>query len=209
MPIDIDLGSAGVIVLPDSVGSTAHPHLLLGTGKVAILYLLDQTNMGRSIPAATWDVQESDSCSSLPNTTQLDGGILRFCRPIGNGNIYVTGQNFPLSQFTIASGVIATPQSANSANRFPPRGAIPAVSASGTTNGIVWILDLNVGHPTGPAILDAYDAPTSRTCFTAAPQAELALPELPLNFTLPTIANANVTSAVDFLSFFGFAAKLR
>jgi len=36
---DIDLGSAGVIVLPDSVGSTAHPHLLLGTGKVAILYL--------------------------------------------------------------------------------------------------------------------------------------------------------------------------
>src|SRR5258708_11339440 len=43
---DIDLGSSGVIVLPDSLGSTAHPHLLLATGKTGILYLLDQTNLG-------------------------------------------------------------------------------------------------------------------------------------------------------------------
>src|SRR5258707_4130475 len=43
----IDLGSAGVIILPDAVGSTTHPHLALATGKVSILYLLDQTNMGK------------------------------------------------------------------------------------------------------------------------------------------------------------------
>jgi transposase IS66-like protein len=39
-------------------------------------------------------------------------------------------QNFPLSQFRIANGSMSTPQFAVSSNKFPPRGATPAVSAS-------------------------------------------------------------------------------
>ena len=187
---DIDLGSAGVIVLPDSVGSTAHPHLLLGTGKVAILYLLDQTNMGRFNSGSNLDVQEVIPVPP-PNTTQLDGGIYGL-PAYWNGNIYVTGQNFPLSQFTIASGVIATPQSANSPNRFPPRGAIPAVSASGTTNGIVWILDLNAWPSNGPAILDAYDAANVANLLYSSPASGAGAAGAAVKFTLPTIANGKV-----------------
>ena len=33
---DVDLGSAGMMILPDSVGSTAHPHLAMATGKIEI-----------------------------------------------------------------------------------------------------------------------------------------------------------------------------
>ena len=43
---DADLGSGGTMLLPDSVGSTAHPHLMIETGKSGILYLIDRNAMG-------------------------------------------------------------------------------------------------------------------------------------------------------------------
>lgn len=187
---DIDMGSAGVVILPDAVGSTAHPHLLLGTGKVAILYLLDQTNMGRFNSGSNLDVQEVIPVPP-PNTTQLDGGIYGL-PAYWNGNIYVTGQSFPLSQFTIANGAMATPQSALSPNTFPPRGAIPAVSASGTTNGIVWVLDLSAWASNGPAILDAYDATNVANLLFSSPASGTGAAGAAVKFTVPTVANGKV-----------------
>lgn len=43
---DEDLGSGGITILPDAVGSAAHPHLLIGGGKGGVLYLIDRDNMG-------------------------------------------------------------------------------------------------------------------------------------------------------------------
>src|SRR5205809_6114379 len=45
--IDNDLGSGGPVVLPDAVGSAAHPHLLIGSGKEGRIYLTQSTS-GRS-----------------------------------------------------------------------------------------------------------------------------------------------------------------
>ena len=42
-----DLGSGAPIILPDSAGSAAHPHLVVGGGKTAPIYLVDRDNMGR------------------------------------------------------------------------------------------------------------------------------------------------------------------
>jgi hypothetical protein len=187
---DIDMGSAGTLILPDAVGSAAHPHLLIGTGKVAILYLLDQTNLGKFNAVTNQDVQEVIPVPPS-NTTQLDGGIYGL-PAYWNGNIYVTGQSFPLSQFTIANGVIATPQSTRSANTFPPRGATPAVSASGTTNGIVWVLDLNAWPSNGPAILDAYDATNVGSLLFSSPASGTGAAGAAVRFTVPTIANGKV-----------------
>jgi hypothetical protein len=187
---DIDLGSAGMIILPDSVGSAAHQHLAIATGKVAILYLLDQTNMGRFHSSSNLDVQEVIPVPP-PNTTQLDGGIYSI-PGYWNGNIYVTGQNFPLSQFKIANGTISTPQFANSNNLFPPRGGVPAISASGTTNGIVWILDLSAWATNGPAILDAYDATDVSKLLYSSPSGGTGAAGAAVKFTLPTVANGKV-----------------
>src|SRR5262249_14136198 len=41
---DADLGSGGTMLLPDSVGSAAHPHLLVETGKTGRMYLIDRDN---------------------------------------------------------------------------------------------------------------------------------------------------------------------
>jgi len=187
---DVDMGSTGIMILPDAVGSSAHQHLLIGSGKVAILYLLDQTNLGKFNSGSNLDVQEVIPVPP-PNTTQFDGG--NYGVPAyWNGNIYTTGQNFPLSQFTIANGVMATPQSAVSANTFPPRGAIPAVSASGTTNGIVWVLDLSAWASNGPAILDAYDATNVGNLLFSSPASGTGAAGAAVKFTVPTVANGKV-----------------
>ncbi|HXJ06004.1 MAG TPA: IPT/TIG domain-containing protein [Candidatus Acidoferrum sp.] len=187
---DIDLGSAGVMILPDSVGSTTHPHLAMATGKVAILYLLDQNNLGKFHSQTNQDVQEVVPVPP-PNTTQLDGGIYGL-PAYWNGNIYTTGQNFPLSQFTIASGSMTTPQLAVSNNLFPPRGATPVVSASGSTNGVVWILDLGAWASNGPAILDAYDASNVSRLLYSSPGSGTGAAGASVKFTIPTVANGKV-----------------
>ncbi len=187
---DVDLGSAGVVILPDSVGSAAHPHLALATGKIAVLFLLDQTNMGRFNSGSNLDVQEVIPVPP-PNTTQLDGG--NYGVPAyWNGNIYTTGQNYPLSQFKIANGNISAPQFAVSTNTYPARGAIPAVSASGTTNGIVWVLDLS-GWPTGGnAVLNAYDASNVSNLLFSSPTTGSGVAGPAVKFTVPTVANGKV-----------------
>ena len=201
---DIDLGSGGVLILPDSVASAAHPHLALASGKVAILYLLDiaaidaqhPVRMGKFNSSTNNDVQEVITCttpSNCPNTTLLDGG--NYGVPAyWNNNIYITGQNYPLSQFTIANGSasISTPQAAKSNNTFPPRGATPVVSASGTTNGIVWILDLTAWSTNGPAILDAYDATNVSNLLFSSPSSGSGAAGPAVKFTIPTVANGKV-----------------
>src|SRR6185503_11670275 len=43
---DADLGSGGALLLPDSAGSAAHPHLIVGAGKEGKIYLVDRDDMG-------------------------------------------------------------------------------------------------------------------------------------------------------------------
>jgi len=187
---DIDLASSGVLILPDSVGSSAHPHLAISTGKVAILYLLDQTSMGKFNSSTNNDVQEVVPVPPS-NTTLSDGGNYGNVA-YWNGNVYTTGQNFPLSQFHIANGTISTPQFATSTNTFPPRGGIPTVSANGTAGGIVWIIDYTGWQNGTASILDAYDATNVGTLLFSSPGTGAASAGLAVKFTVPTVANSRV-----------------
>lgn len=44
---DTDLGSGGVVLLPDQPAESLYQHLLVGTGKEGTIYLIDRDNMGR------------------------------------------------------------------------------------------------------------------------------------------------------------------
>jgi hypothetical protein len=187
---DVDLGSGGVVILPDSVGSLAHPHLALVTGKVGTVYLIDQTNMGKFNSGTNSDVQEVTPVPP-PNTTNGGGGV--FGSPAyWNGNVYVTGVGFPLSQYLISNGALATPANFTSSNRFPSRGATPAISANGTSGGLVWILDLTGWNTNGPAILDAYDATNVSTLLYSSPASGSGSAGNAVKFTVPTVANGKV-----------------
>jgi len=184
---DVDLGSSGVIILPDSLGSTAHPHLLLATGKTGILYLLDQANLGKFNSSGNQDIQE---VRVKPNTTQIHAGF--FGQPAyWNGNLYTAAIGDFLKQFAIANGAISVPEQSRSSNIYDLRGATPAVSASGTTGGIVWAVDVSA-YPSGPAVLNAYDATNVSTRLYNSPSSGTGAADKAVKFVVPTVANGKV-----------------
>jgi chitodextrinase len=185
---DIDLGSSGPIILPDALGSTANPHVMIATGKVGVVYLLDQTNMGKYNPAANQDLGEATVGF---NTTNITGGF--FGQPAyWNGNIYTIIVGDSLRQFSVGNGTISMVSSSNSNNTFSFRGATPAVSASNITNGIVWVADITGYQSGGPVILDAYDATNVSTPLYSSPASGSGAAAPATKFTVPTVANGKV-----------------
>ena len=132
---DLDLGSQAPVILPDSVGSAQHPHLLIAAGKEGKLYLIDRDNMGHFNAGGSTDkdVQTlTNAIGGVWGTPAFFNNLLYYLTPGANGKA-----------FTIANGsaqIIATP-AAQTPDTFAYPGATPAVSASGTANGIVWTLD--------------------------------------------------------------------
>jgi hypothetical protein len=185
---DIDFGSSGAIILPDAVGSAAHPHLALATGKIGVVYLLDQNNLGKFHSSSNADVQEVNIGF---NTTNFNGGF--YGQPAyWNGNIYTVMVGDSLRQFHIANGVISTPASSVSGNSYVFRSGTPVVSASGTTNGVVWVLDDTAYQNNGPTILDAYDASNVANQLFSSPGNGTGAAANASKFTIPTVANGKV-----------------
>ena len=141
---DADLGSGGAIVLPDlkdSSGTTRH--LAVGAGKDSIIYVADRDNMGKFNANADQIYQEVSS--------QLGGQV--FSMPAYfNGTLYFGAVGDALKAFPVTNAKVAATPSSQSTHAFGYPGTTPSVSASGTTNGIVWAIE-NSG-----AILFAYDA---------------------------------------------------
>ena len=185
---DIDLGSSGPMILPASVGSSAHPQLMIASGKVGVVYLLDQTNLGQYNMAANQDVGEVDVGF---NTTDANNGF--FGQPAyWNGNIYTVIVGDSLRQYPISNGAISTVSTSNSTNTFTFRGATPAVSANGATNGIIWVADITAYQSGGAVILDAYDATNVSTQFYSSPSSGSGAAAPAAKFTVPTVANGKV-----------------
>ena len=141
---DLDLGSSGVIVLPDSVGNAAHLQLLVGCGKAGKIYLIDRGNMGHFNPN-----NDNQIVQTLPGAvTEAFGPPAYF-----NNQIYYAGAGDNLKSFKFSSGLLNVGSS--SSITFPYPGATPTISANGAADGIVWILAFGSGSG---AVLHAYNA---------------------------------------------------
>src|SRR5712692_4177331 len=122
---DADLGSGGTMLLPDAVGSAAHPHLIIETGKTGRMYLIDRDNMGKNnTPGPDLNLQ----------TVSLGGpgvwGNPAFFQDGPNtGLIYYWGTSVPAEAFRITNGVVnPTPITQTTfAIGFP--GAQPSISS--------------------------------------------------------------------------------
>jgi Immunoglobulin domain len=188
---DVDLGSSGPIVLPDSLGRSGHPHLLLATGKTGMLYVLDRDNLGRYNSASDNALQE---VGVAPNNSSVGGGV--FGQPVlFNGAVYVAANRKPIQRFTIDTTSLSSTFQSQSAHSFTFRGVTPAASANGTSNGIVWALDTS-GDPTSgnpaPAVLFAYDAANLGTLLYSSPTSGIGASGTAIKSTVPTVANGKV-----------------
>jgi uncharacterized repeat protein (TIGR03806 family) len=183
---DQDLGSAAPMILPDSVGSAAHPHLLVGGGKTAPIFLVDRDNMGRFNGTSGPDnvVQEFDGGPNGDRDT---------APAFFNNALYTIDINNRIGAFKIANAQFNTTPVESPDGYNNKGGATVSISANGTNNGIAWAIYNDGGNPTTPCVLRAYNA----TDLTKKLYASDQLPTRDgavdaVKFTVPTIANGKV-----------------
>ncbi|HEY7289231.1 MAG TPA: hypothetical protein VH583_05285 [Vicinamibacterales bacterium] len=142
---DSDLGSGGALVLPDLIdGGGQTRHLAVGAGKDGHMYIVNRDSMGK-FNASTNNIYQ-DLSGALP------GGVWAMPAYF-NGALYYGSVGQRLKAFPIVSARVGSTASSQSAGTFAYPGTTPSVSASGTTNGIVWAVENS-----GTAVLHAYDA---------------------------------------------------
>jgi hypothetical protein len=177
---DTDFGSGGELLLPDVVDGNGNTrHLAVGSGKDANIYVVDRDNMGKFSGTA-------DNIYQLI-TGQLSGGV--YSKPsYFNGTVYYGANGDSIKAFPVVNGLLATSPSSHSAITFPYPGATPTISASGTTNGIVWAVE-----NTSPAVLHAYDATNLANELYNSNQASSSADHFSNNkFITPMVVNGKV-----------------
>ncbi|MGH9734994.1 MAG: pyrrolo-quinoline quinone [Candidatus Acidiferrales bacterium] len=145
---DEDLGSGGVVVLPDfKDGNGKARHLAVGAGKDQAIYVADRDAMGKFSPA-----NDSAIYQELPNAL---GGAEFGSPAYFNGVVYYGAYLAPMKAFPIVDARLATVPSSQTKARFDYPGVIPSVSANGYSNGIVWVVE---AVHSDKGMLHAYDA---------------------------------------------------
>lgn len=183
---DLDFGTSAPVLLPD--GPTAPVHRLVVAGKTGWLYVLDRDNLGQ------YD-SETDHVVQMIQT----GSAFLISNPVFfDGRLYILPHESPLLAFEIdpTTGLFYDGPSfvADTCQTCFDRGSTPSISADGTKNGILWVLD-NGGYKTGaPAILHAYDATdVAKQLYVSSPI--LLDPDSAagaVKFTVPVVASGRV-----------------
>jgi hypothetical protein len=177
---DTDFGSGGPLLLPDVVDSNgATRHLAVGSGKDSIIYVVDRDNMGKFNSGHDNIYQQING--------QISGGV--WSKPsYFNNTVYYGSVGDSIKAFPIVSGKLSTSPSSHSAHNFGYPGATPSISANGTTNGIVWVVENG-----GNGVLHAYDATNLATELYNSTQAGNGRDQFSGNkFITPMVANGKV-----------------
>jgi hypothetical protein len=194
---DLDLGSAGVVLLPAAAGSAAHPNLAIASDKESILYLVDRDGMGQYNGVTNTNLQTVTVNNSGNNITT---GF--FTTPsYWNGSVYVGAVSDNVKVFPISNAVLATSpiQTSNESYGYPGVNVVISAPGASAAAGIAWALDTNASGtatggagPTGPAILRAYDATNVGTALWSSSTLSSDKCGNAVKFVVPTVANGKV-----------------
>jgi Bacterial Ig-like domain (group 2) len=190
---DLDLSSGGVVLLPDQTGPVAH--LLVTGGKDGNLFLVDRDNLGHFQSISNAQIVQSfladqglfDTPAFWQNRLYLSGA-------------YTTSDVLKFFAFNPISGLFATTPASSTAHIFPYRGPNPVVSATASSNGIVWAvdsgcfgLDSSCGNTVQPAIMFAYDATDlTKELWDSTQAGTRDTAGGAVKFVVPTVANGKV-----------------
>jgi hypothetical protein len=180
---DLDLGSGGVMLLPDQPGPV--PHLMVSCGKEGKLYVVNRDQL-------TDDNTHSDPGNMIDHVVQsfsIVGGS--FGTPAWfNGRIYHAATGRPLVSFPLINGQFDISGQSTGPRTYNFPGATPSVSANGTANGIVWTIQ----RGTTRAVLAAHNPADLTTEIYNSDLAAGGRDQLPqgIKFAVPTIANGKV-----------------
>jgi hypothetical protein len=186
---DADVGSGGVMVLPDNLPGSPIAHLAVQIDKAGTMFLLNRDNLG-GYSSVDDVVQEI--------TTTAYGAGLWGAPAYWNGNVYFWPYGSNAVQYGITNGLLSTSPVATGADPGAPPtnlflGATPSVSANGTTNGIVWFDDWGISSGGPYQVLYAYNATNISTLlWTSEQNAVRDRAGATQKFAVPTIADGKV-----------------
>ncbi len=187
---DLDMGSAGVMLLPDQLGP--YPHLAITSAKNGHVYLLNRDNLGGYFNAGIRN----------PQVVQEVSGQLR--QQMGtpaywNGHVYfgagVSPRKEGIKSFSLRNGTISTTPTSQSAAIYHLTRSTVSVSANGNGNAIVWAVDNDAYYQAhqGPAVLHAYDAKNlGRELYNSNQRVARDKAGQAAKFTVPTVAGGKV-----------------
>ncbi len=178
---DLDFGGSGAVILPDQLQGPFR-HLVLASAKSGTLYLLNRDHLGH---------YSSSSNSQIVQSFMVDDNGIYSTPLFWQNTLYVVANQGPVRAFrfsTVTDQFETKPFSASSQPYYYP-GATPVLSAAGTKNAILWVID-----PANPGVLHAYDALNLKTEFWNSSQAANKRDQAGrgLKFTVPTVANGRV-----------------
>jgi hypothetical protein len=179
---DEDLGSGGVLLLPDLVDvSGTTRHLAVGAGKDTDIYVVDRDNMGKFNASSNSNVYQDISGG-------LSGPVFSMAA-FFNNTVYYAAVGDHLKAFAITNAQLATAAASQSANTFGFPGSTPSVSSNGTQNGIVWAVE----NQSGAGVLHAYNPASLATELYDSNQAANNRDHFSDNkYITPVIANGKV-----------------
>ena len=210
---DQDLGSGGVLLLPDQPG--LYPHVLVQGGKEGRIYVVNRDQMTANNSHYCAD------CSNDPEIVEESasaaiGGVWGMAA-YWNNNFFYWGSDDFLKSFPISGGLPDFNHITSTSVYFSWPGANLSISANGTTSGtgIVWAIDnTQFGSPgpgPAPAVLHAFDATNISNELWNSSQAPNNRDKAgnAVKFATPTIANGRAyvgtSSEVDVFSLFSLS----
>jgi hypothetical protein len=205
---DGDLASGGLLLIPGTTTAVAG-------GKTGKMYLVDTTNLGKEQANDAGAVQtlfyEGDlsapfakSCtdalgnhSTLVSAYEIYGTSAYF-----NGSVYLGIMPFNkgipggIRRF-IYDGNLTPSSYSSPPSPYESRGTTPFISANGTANGIVWMIDqgLPLGNSSGEptvAILRAYNAANLSEELYNSSANSTDIPGYGIKFSSPVVGNGKV-----------------
>ncbi len=164
---DLDISSAGAVILPD-LPDSPYPHELIAVGKQGFVYVLNRDNMGM------YSVNDSQILQEFPlipgEGLEQDKSVQFGSPAYWNNTVYFAPKAYPVLAYPVSGGLLGTTpiQTAQQYNGSHS----PSISANGTTNGILWVI-------TGQ--LYAFDAVSLQMLYNTS--------QIPLRDKLPPIGH--------------------
>jgi hypothetical protein len=191
---DVDLGSGGVLLLPDLPPGSSQPHLLVHMGKEGRIYLVNRDNMGQYCSGCiNTDIQ---IVQEIPGASNGIWGAPAYW----NGYLYWVsgnddGTSDTLKAFSFnanSSGLLSTSPTSQSQQAFVYATGPPTISANGNANGVLWLLDNTIYAAN--QVLYAFDASNVANMLYNSNQAanNRDVPGGVVRFTTPVVANGKL-----------------
>ncbi len=185
---DDDIASAGVMLLPDSAGSSANPHLMVTCGKEGKIYLLNRDSLGHFNAA-----NDNQIVQELPDANPGTWASPAYF----NNMIYyqagcLDGAPDVLKAYAVTNGYIVPNPVSESTTAFGYPGATPVISANGTNDAIAWVLQ-DDAIASGPSVLHAYNATNlAQELYNTTQAGSRDTLGAPVRLTVPTVFNGKV-----------------